>query len=256
MFERVDWWVPARRATESIEQVNNGFGGRTEVGRTFRPSHGKAHWEGDERGFARGRGEGDAQGGDAGGVDPDPVETIAEVNLQEVDGPVRGVGVVDGLDQTLERVTKLERVRWGKLDGLGVHPREGVVSNGAGTAVTLGDTAHGGDAEVDEVLDQGKGQDDPVPFVHHIRHLGLEEGEIGSRGGMGTAGDGGQATGGGPTGGGATDRGARVSKTVQHGGGDVGEGAYVRVEAGRVAGGGNEGGPRGRGKVRSGKLLN
>jgi hypothetical protein len=92
VLKRVGRRVPAGAAAKVVEEINDGLGGSAEEGGALRPAHGQAEGEGDEGGFTRGGGEGDTKGRDAGGVDPDAVETVGKVELEHVDGAMAGGG--------------------------------------------------------------------------------------------------------------------------------------------------------------------
>ena len=71
----------------------------------------------------------------------DPVEAIGYVNFGDVDGAIARVGLDDGLDDSLEGSAKLHGLLGSQAQGVGVDSKEGVVTDGTRSAVSLGDHA-------------------------------------------------------------------------------------------------------------------
>ena len=145
--EALEWvyrGVPTRAAAR-VGKVGNGLGGGAEVGGAVRPAHGEDERKGDKRWFAGQAGEGDSQGGDVGGLEPDPVVAVTDIEFEEVCGAVGCVRVVYVVEEAKARFPKLEGAGGGEVYCVGVDAVEQVVDNGAGAAIALGDYADRGD---------------------------------------------------------------------------------------------------------------
>ena len=81
--------------------------------------------------------KGDAHGGDVVWCKMDAVEAVCHVYLGEVNGPVPGVGLDDGLEDALECLTELHGLWRGQWERLIVDSEEGVVDDGPWATFTL-----------------------------------------------------------------------------------------------------------------------
>ena len=108
----------------------------------------------------------------------DPVEAVGDVNLGDVDGAIARVGLDYGLDDPLEGPPKLHGLLWSQAQGVGIDSKEGIVTDGARSAVTLGDHTQWAQPE-GRFRGQEVGREDcPVAFVDHIGELLSQKGTV------------------------------------------------------------------------------
>lgn len=197
-----------------VGKVGDRFGGSTEKRRGVHPTHGEGKRKPNQRIGDRGR-EKDTQEGDVGRIDPDPVEPIGNVDFRQEDGTMERIGVKDFGKDTMEGAAELHGLHGGEPDRILIDSKEGVVDNGARPAVALGHHTEGTEPQVGEVLHQGKGEKDPVPFGDHILEFGREELDVLGGAAMGSAEKGRGQLGRGPRRGGHADGNALKAETVQ-----------------------------------------
>ena len=108
----------------------------------------------------------------------DPVEAIGDVNFGDVDGAIARVGLDDGLDDSLEGSAKLHGLLGSQAQGVGVDSKEGVVTDGTRSAVSLGDHAQWAQPEGRFRGQEVSWEDGPMAFVDHICELLSQKGTV------------------------------------------------------------------------------
>lgn len=130
--------------TEAIvADIHHCLGEGGKVWRTLSPAHGKGQRKGDEWCFTFQMRERDSKLGHVTGRNIYSVETIGDVNLQQVDGALGRVGKAELPKDSVQGVPKLHGFSGCQPCGLVVDERERVVDNRPWSAVTLGDDSHG-----------------------------------------------------------------------------------------------------------------
>jgi len=184
VFKRVRRRVPLG-GNVGVGKVGDGFSDGAEVGWRIFPAHRKDEWEGHQRFLPRERGEGNTQDRYILGTEPHAVEAVGEVDLEHVHGAVLGGSEPDLAQQAMEGATKLHGVLWAERKRLRVDTGGGVVDDGAGSPLTLGNDAGGGETKAfEEATDKAVGEDGPVAKTSHLGHLVAKELIVLEGGGM------------------------------------------------------------------------
>jgi hypothetical protein len=141
LFKGVLGWIPVIKIL--VRQIHHALGKSTERRGTLSPAHGKHQGEGNKGFLTWHSGKGNPQCGDALGCHPHPVEAVTDVKLQEVNGTVPWISVVNLVENTIQAIPKLHSLWRSKMDGLIVETPECVVHNGARTSALLWDHSEG-----------------------------------------------------------------------------------------------------------------
>jgi hypothetical protein len=158
-----------------IGEICDRFSGRGEyLGCLFPP-----HWEGQResnQGLVAGTGGGkDPEFWGIRGPDLNLIEAFCNVNFGHVDGPHIWVGVLHMLKDALQGPTEFHALSRGDSDGVLIHPKIRVITNGARAPVPLGDNSQGADSKVGVVHHQAGWKEVPLTLVDHVHKLRSKE---------------------------------------------------------------------------------
>ena len=174
------WVAPFQNAF--IGQVGDGLRCGAEDGRGIGPAHGESNRKGDQLRLVGFGGESHAEFEDIGGAHANAVETIGDVDLDKLNRTVGRVRQDNVAEQARQGIAELHGVAGSNGDSLIIEAEEGIIDDGAGPAIMLGDAAHGADTEIWKVLDGVVGEDDPLGLVDHGGELGSEKVDMVIRG--------------------------------------------------------------------------
>jgi hypothetical protein len=142
MWKRVGTCCQAR-----VRNIHDCFSEGREIWWAFGPSHGQSQRKCHQRLFIVSMRESHTQLGYISRRNVDSVEPVSDVDLQEVDRAIVGVGEADLAENALESMTKLHGFAGSKASGVGIHVGEGVVDDSPWAAVSLGDHSHWRDSQ-------------------------------------------------------------------------------------------------------------
>jgi hypothetical protein len=123
-------------------------------------------------GFGR---ESHAELEDIRGAHANAVEAIGDVDLDKLDRTVGRVRQDNVAKQARQGVADLHGVAGSNGDRIVVEVEEGIIDDGAGPAIVLGDAAHGANPKIGEVFDGVVREDEPLGLVDHGGKLSSEK---------------------------------------------------------------------------------
>jgi hypothetical protein len=103
------------------------------------------------------------------------VEPVSDVDLQEVDETIVGVGEADLSEDTLESMAKLHGFAGGKASRVGIYVCERVVDDSPWAAVSLRNHSHGPDTKAQQRSDLRIRQDYPKALGNHVGNFHSEK---------------------------------------------------------------------------------
>jgi len=160
---------------QGVGHVSNGLGGCAEDRWGIFPSHRESQRDGNKRGFVGHVGENNAQFGGVGGGELKPVETVGEVDLDEVHPTFGRISEEYAAKNALEGTTKLHSLHSSVGLCHGIDAVKGIVHNGARATGFLRNDADRAEAKVGHMCDVSVGEDHPKTFVDHVGHVITEE---------------------------------------------------------------------------------
>ena len=161
-----------------VGKVRNGFGCCRKDGWAICPTHWEYQWKCDERLVTWWSREDDSKLGYVINIESDAVESITDIDLDELNWAKCGISEQDLSKNAIERVAKLHGVQCSQRECVGIDVPPAVVANPTWTSFTLGDHAGGRYAETREIMNRRVRQDDPLSLINHVDEFFLEETNI------------------------------------------------------------------------------
>lgn len=110
-------------------------------------------------------------------MQPDAIETVGQVNLAQVDGPVGAIRPCNPLEDAVEGSPELHRFRRCEGHGVLVHSKERIVADESSAPLRLWHHPQGTDTESGVLVEEERsGEDGPVTLEDHVRELLPKEG--------------------------------------------------------------------------------